>query len=294
MEPIRIFKDDELEQQLCEEGYVIMPFFDAEEVQRFLSFFHEEHKEESQRIYAISHSADVDFKTRVSAWVRENYRAKVEEHFHEVQIMGGTFVAKPAGGKGLITPHRDWNLVDESCFRSCNIWVPLVDTFAENGAIQILPKSHLLGPTYRGPNIENQLKYVEEYLWHNLQLKPMKAGHAFVYDHRFIHGSRHNNTEEIRPASACAIAPKAAEYRFYHQYENEHGTFVDEFESYPDYLLREDRFDYPTTIKKLQTLEYETGFFDESHFAGLEMKPLPVETATPEGGFWQKIKSRFS
>ncbi|NQX98672.1 MAG: phytanoyl-CoA dioxygenase family protein [Flavobacteriales bacterium] len=207
--------------------------------------------------------------------------------------MGGTFISKPANGKGLITPHRDWNLVDESKYRSCNIWVPLVDTSIENGAIEILPKSHLLGPLYRGPNITNQLKNVEEFLWENMQIKPMKAGYAFVYDHRFIHGSKHNNTTKERPASACAITPKEAEFRFYHKHTTTKGERIEEFESYPEYLLREDRFDSPTVLKHLRTLDVNSNYFDENHFNVLNLnshteKPnLQVQ----KEGFFQKLKS---
>lgn len=292
---IRMFKDDELERQLCEEGYVMIPFFDEEEVATLLEYFHNQNKEDPERIFAISHSKDVDLKTEVNKWVAKMYEKHVEELFVDAIILGGTFVAKPANGKGHISPHRDWNLVDESRFRSCNIWVPLIDTNAENGAIYILPKSHLIDPTYRGPNIYNQLLDIEEYMWEVLEMRPMKAGTAFIYDHRFIHGSKDNMTSEVRPASACAITNKNAEYRFYHSHSPNGELKVEEFDSYPDYLLREDRFDYPTTIPHLRTLTIDPAPFDESHFDGLNLvRRTEKKESAPKASFLQKIKSLIS
>lgn len=289
---IRFFKDDELERQLCEEGYVIIPFFSEEEVSTLLEYFLDQNREDAKRIFAVSHSKDVDMKTEVNKWVAKRYEKRVEELFVDVQILGGTFVAKPSNGRGHISPHRDWNLVDETRFRSCNIWVPLVDTNEENGAIQILPKSHLIEPTYRGPNIVNQLRDVEQFLWNHLEIKPMKAGHAFIYDHRFIHGSENNNSNSVRPASACAITSKDAEFRFYHIHTVGGEEKIEEFNSYPNYLLREDRFDYPTTIEHLQTLNIDTAPYDESHFDGLNLvrEETKLRAESP-ATFLQKLKS---
>lgn len=290
---IRMFKDDELERQLCEEGYVIIPFFNEDEVAGLLDYFHDQNDEDAERIFAISHSEDIELKKTVNKWIAEKYAQHVEELFVDTKILGGTFVAKPPNGKGLITPHRDWNLVDERQFRSCNIWVPLVDTTAENGAIEILPKSHLIQPTYRGPNIVNQLRDVEEFLWKHLELKPMKAGHAFIYDHRFIHGSRNNDSTSVRPASACAITNKNAEFRFYHIHPTPFGEKIEEFSSYPDYLLREDRFNYPTTIDHIQTLNIDTTPYVKGHFNGLNLtqqKTVKEESS----GLFQKVKSFFN
>ncbi len=294
-EAIRIFKDDELERELCEEGYAIIPFFNEDEVAKLLNYFNDQNKDSAERIFAISHSEDVELKKNVNDWIANMYAQHVEELFVDTQILGGTFVAKPPNGKGLITPHRDWNLVDERRFRSCNIWVPLVDTTAENGAIEILPKSHLIQPTYRGPNVINQLRDVEDFLWDNLELKPMKAGHAFIYDHRFIHGSRNNNSTIVRPASACAITNKNAEFRFYHINETPLGERTEEFLSYPNYLLREDRFDYPTTIDHIQTLNVDPKPYNKSHFDGLNLpQQKTAKTQEESDGFFQKIKSFFN
>lgn len=294
-ESLRMFKDDELERQLCEEGYVIIPFFNQEEVAALYDYFLEQNKDDADRIFAISHSEDIEMKKKASRWVASMYEKRVNDIFVDIKILGGTFVAKPPNGKGLITPHRDWNLVDERRFRSCNIWVPLIDTNAENGAIEILPKSHLIQPTYRGPNIINQLRDVEQFLWKHLELKPMKAGHAFIYDHRFIHGSRTNDSAVVRPASACAITNKTAEFRFYHHHKTDLGEQIEEFSSYPDYLLREDRFEYPTTINHIQTLKVDLTPYDESHFEGLNLiQQKTLKSQQYSSSLIQKLKSIFN
>jgi ectoine hydroxylase-related dioxygenase (phytanoyl-CoA dioxygenase family) len=279
-EEFRIFKDDEKERQLCENGYVIMPFFTEEEVVELLAYFNENHHPEGDRIYAMSHSDDIEFKTGVNQWIQDTYAAHVAEHMVDVSILGGTILSK-SPGTGQINPHRDWNLVNEERFRSCNAWVPLIDTTIENGAIQFLPKSHLIRPLYRAINgnhsEDDQLRFVEDFLWHNMEPTPMKAGHAFIYDHRLIHASRDNNSDIVRPAMACVITPKNAEQRLYYVNETPNGKRFEEYNLRTDHLLRDDRFEVPDASLRTRTFDYDTGYYDESHFDGLGLSPLPKE-----------------
>ena len=71
------------------------------------------------------------------------------------------------------------------------------------------------------------------------------------------------------------------------------GEKIEEFDSSPDYLLREDRFDYPTTLKHNQTVNCDTNAYDESHFDGLNLQRRldSREESKEKVGLLSKLKS---
>lgn len=263
----KILKDDKLEAELTEKGYVIVPFFDQAEIERLTRYFHEKLCDDPNRIYALSHSEDVDMKYRTNQWIMDNYREKVGHYFHNSRILGGTYVAKPPGGKGLIHPHQDWTLVDERRFRSCNVWVPLIDTNEKNGAIRTLNGYHNTFMSFRGPTLPNLVEGVREHIWEVSEQINMKAGHAYLYDHRLIHCSNHNFSDDWRIATACAVTSEDADLRFYYHHKDKpNGQCVEEFEGSGDFLLSNDRFDHPKTLKSLGMLDYSVEPYTKEMF----------------------------
>jgi hypothetical protein len=95
--------------------------------------------------------------------------------------------------------HRDYTTQDESRFQYRNIWVPLVDTTPENGALYALKYSHRLFdyplPMFcKWPYIQHQ-----ELLFKHCEVIDAKAGDLVVYADRTLHGSFINQTSMPRP-----------------------------------------------------------------------------------------------
>ena len=265
-----LLKDNELERQLVDVGYVVVPFFDEEQCQQMRDFFLKDFDVETGRMYASSHSSDIDYKYTVNDWIIKNYSPAVDRYFTDYRILGGTYIVKPGGGKGLIYPHQDWTLVDERRFRSVNCWVALVDTNKENGMVGVLPQSHTHVEAFRGPNVPERCKPIEDWLFEQFTWLPMKAGEALIYDHRLIHGSFENFTNETRVASACAVTNKMAERRVYYYHEgNESRKKIEEFEGNDDFLLSNDRFNAPAVLPSLGNPDYDDTPFVKSDFEAI-------------------------
>jgi hypothetical protein len=248
--PIPTLKNPELEKRLLEDGYVVTKFFDQKTIDDLMEFYHGFSSNEAGDIErASSHSTNIEYKRKINNKIKEVYTAKVNELFIDPYVLGGTFVVKQAGS-GVSHPHIDWSLVEEGPFRSCNVWVPLIDLTNENGVIEVLPKSHQLFPTYRGPNIPIRTDDLQDFYWDTMIQLFLKAGEALIYDHRLVHGSSDNLSKKLRPATACAVTNKQANLRLY--YLDEENKQIEAFTGdNAEYLLSNARFTKPESMKSL-------------------------------------------
>lgn len=212
---IAILNDYVLDLKLLEEGYVVVPFLDENSVQELKAFFFENHPQEIPGFYATAHVPDIAFRKKMNEKIKSVFASAIDKYFVNCEALGGSFVVKSKSQQERLHPHQDWNIVDETQYRSFNIWVPLVDLTEQNGAIRVLPKSHLWGLNYRGPNIPESNPDKIEDIWNDMQTLMMKAGEALIYDHRLYHASYANQTDELRLATVFGIKPSQAEMYYY-------------------------------------------------------------------------------
>lgn len=211
----QILKNSVLDERLATEGYVVIPFLGSPEVEDLKAFFYAHHPETIPGFYATAHSPDIAFRQKMNEKIKAVFEQAIENTFSHCEALGGSFVVKTKTQEERLHPHQDWNIVDETKYRSFNIWVPLVDLSEENGAIRVLPKSHLWGFNHRGPNIPDSRSSELDQYWEDMQTLLMKAGEALIYDHRLYHASYANRTDEYRLATVFGIKPKAAEMFYY-------------------------------------------------------------------------------
>ena len=186
------FKNQTLNNEISESGYVILPFFNSVEVEHLLSFYKKNHSSSVPGFYASSHSSDIEFRKLMSDEIKKSIFSSTQVHFENVAFLGGSFIVKTNKQVDRLNPHQDWSIVDENNSDSFNIWIPLVDVNQDNGAIRVAPKSHLWFSNYRGPNIPDPLSNQMEQLWESMIDLPMKKGEALIYNHKLYHGSTPN------------------------------------------------------------------------------------------------------
>jgi hypothetical protein len=224
-------------------------------------------------MYATAHVSDIEFRIKMNEFIKEKFQKSIDEYFNNCNPLGGSFIAKGKGERGTLHPHQDWNIVDEQHFRSFNIWVPLVNLHEKNGAIRIEPGSHLWDFNYRSANIGFAYPEKEQGLWKSMLRLDMKAGEALIYDHRLIHASGNNETDEIRLACVYGIIPNGAQMFYYHK--NEQGN-IDVYESNPDFFLYGNIFEGPKGLHKVDSILVNK-----------------KEDSTVKSTFWSKCKRMF-
>ena len=216
-------------------------------------------------------------------FIKEQFSRAISQTFNDCNPLGGSYIAKGKGDKGILTPHQDWNIVDEDKFRSFNIWVPLVDLTDDNGVICIIPGSHKWQKTYRSANIPTVYHDREEEFWKTMTRLYMKKGEALIYDHRLIHASGTNITDEIRLACVFGIIPNGAEMIYYHQKDQ---STIEVYRSGPDFFLYGNIFEGPVGLAKIGEIDLAQSSIGPSD---------PQEQTQPakKNGVFKKIMAYF-
>jgi hypothetical protein len=266
----KILIDDTLDKRLAEDGYVVLPFLNTDELKSLLSLFNNKVSGAHEGLYATAHAGEYDFKKQINDEMLKVFGRAVEQYFSNCRPLGGSYVVKYKGEKGVLFPHQDWNITDENHFRSFNVWVPLVNTSAENGAIAVLPHSHNLVKSYRASNLADPFMKINDYVWQFHKTLDLKAGEALIYDHRLLHASGINKTDEPRIAVVFGIIPQTAEMRYY--YMNYDKGMVEEYESNVEFFFRNNILKGPADLKKLKEIPYQPDFLTEQDFQRLYFK----------------------
>src|ERR1043165_4564815 len=248
-----VLRDAALDEKLLKEGYVVVPFLNTDEVTDLVNYFYQNNPQPIEGMFATAHVPDVDFRIRMNEHIRQVFARAIESFFINCRPLGGSYVVKGKGAKGTLYPHQDWNIVDEKKYRSFNIWVPLVDLSENNGAIKILPKSHAWLESYRSANISSAYEKVYEQLWQQMITLNMSKGEALIYDHRLLHASGENKSEQLRLATVYGIIPAGAQMYYYHKADE---NTVEVFESNPDFFLYQNIFEGPIGLKKVDSFSH--------------------------------------
>jgi ectoine hydroxylase-related dioxygenase (phytanoyl-CoA dioxygenase family) len=291
--------------QLAEQGYVLIPLLDGAQIAHLKDFFEAHQKEVVDRFYASVHNTDTDFRLRMDAEIQTILRHSLELILEDAEALGGSFIAKPRGTAGILPPHADWNIVDERVYRSYNLWIPLVDTSVENGAVHVIPGSHSWLDYFRGPGIPNPFEPLKMDIWNAMQALEMKAGTALLYDHRLLHASPVNHTDALRLACVLGVKPKAAPMRYYHG----DGQLVREYAAHPTFFMTQNPEQGPADLPLLGVVTDQFPSISASElraYLGQEAEAAEVTEAAAmpvQRGFWEiyslgnivrEIKYRFS
>ncbi len=278
----QILSNIALDQTLATEGFVVVPFIAEAQVLELRDYFTANHAAAIPGFYATAHSTDITFRKKMNAQIKSVFEKPIAELFQNCTALGGSYVVKSKAQEERLHPHQDWNIVDETAYRSFNIWVPLVDLNQNNGAIRVAPASHLWVDSFRGPNIPDCLAEFNETIWQQMKTLEMKAGEALIYDHRLYHASFPNHTDEPRIATVFGIVPKDAQLFYYFG----NGATVDVYKSSLDFFMEGNIQNGPETLQKVQTINAPI----------FQFKALPSYLSKPKQtpNFWTKVKRLLS
>ncbi len=217
----QIFKDSEMQAQFERDGFITFDLLTEGEV-KHLRDFYAALAEAEVPSYGFHVSLDHSNREQVKAVTEELYKVlepKAAEIFENHKIFTSSFVVKEHNPKGVVPPHQDWTFVDESEYWSATLWTPLMDVHMDNGALGVIKGSHKFfdwprcspSPQFKTPLGEHMFT-----IFPYLEVIPLKAGQAIMFDNRTIHGSPPNTTEETRLAVGIGVTHKDAD--LFHHY----------------------------------------------------------------------------
>ena len=213
---IQYFKDLQAQCEFAQNGFVVIPkLISDEEVEEISVFFQSLKKLPSYQVNtSFESSGNFLCKTtqaKIFEFV-EQFMYKIADRFVLLENCdigdGGTFFIKPPSKASILHPHQDSTVIDEEKSYGVFVWLPLCDINEKNGALNVIPKSHLWGNVHRSQHIPWAFRKHHKLLWQFMQPIYVQKGDAICFDTSIIHASGINTTNEERIAMCGAIFEK--------------------------------------------------------------------------------------
>ncbi len=302
----KVLKNQDLEKEFQEQGFVSVPFLAKKDID-FL-------KQEFDRLIVSSEGmigpedteikvdevCDIDFtfldkNVQHKKDVFKSIVAVFEPYYKDVlqdyRPIIANFIRKKAitGNETLL--HQNWAFIDEKKGTSVSIWVPLVDSKRENGALEVVPRSQKRFGEIRGPMIPWELNNIkEEIVANDLITCETKAGQAVIIDDSIIHYTYPNKTKELRIAIQLILVPKEQKCIHYHTNPEIDNTEIHTLEVEDEFFMQFNPWKKPKDFKTLDTFKMEHKQLSREGYFKRFSKPKFDEKLS----FFQKIKAVFN
>ena len=212
-----IFKDSKEQKQFEKDGFVIKPLLDATQVNALRIIAEQYSSNNITEFYSSSFENDLVLKEELNSKVLQLVKPIINNHFKDFDVLGAAFLHKPIGERGVLPPHQDWTVVDETKSFSMTVWIALDDLTTENGALKVLQGSHQVFPELRSPSLPTTYANHHDVLDREMDTLYLKKGTSFIFNHALIHSSEPNQTNKNRLAVAIGLVPTRPELFMYYQ-----------------------------------------------------------------------------
>ena len=273
----QIFRDQDLQNEFLNKGYVIMPLLSQTEVKQLLSGLEKLQPNDGfdpqdgigmgMTFHATLLDTNADYRRRANDLIKEVFTPHIERLLTYEVLVCNFFVKPPE--KGELKFHQNWSFLEDADDTTLTIWCPLVDADASNGTLQILEGSHKLVShviTVNTPEyFDDFIGLVEE----KSKPIPLNAGHAIIFDDSLLHGSNKNNSVNPRCAVQIVCAPKDVEKVAYRKLSD---TNFEKFEMDGNFFVDHTPMDLAmgeVNAKNLGTIKNRNHSLSESEFVDL-------------------------
>ncbi len=250
-----VFKNKKLNDELSEKGYVVTDLLSAEDIAVLENFYYNETPAELQNAYTTFATNNIDYKKKTDEFIKKVIHSKSNHLFSgNYEPFWGNYMLKSPGKESNMPLHADWQYVDEPENISFNIWIPLVDTDMNNGALQVIPSSHKAVSFPRGVNLPRYYEAEETILKKKFgKILTLKKGQAIIYDHRLLHYSMPNLSTTKRIAVTLIYVPSETPINYYHFNRKENQAYKYFVNSY-HCLIESDYFEAPANYLKKEKI----------------------------------------
>ncbi len=255
----RVFADENIQADFERKGYVVLDFYNREEIDYLLNLYRTLHPKDEQGFFPSTFSKDKNYRKTADEEIRKIGNRSIELLFKDIKVVCGSFIVKTSAESSAMDVHQDMTLVDESEFTGINIWCPLVDLTENNGVLYVLPESHRIYPTYRGSSIPNIYENVYDEIKQYMIPVFLKAGEAIFFDQSIIHYSPPNLSGAIRPVTNTYFTHKDAIFRTAY-YDTKHPDKVELFEQDDTFMTNFEQFG--NNIFARPTIGKSLGYFE--------------------------------
>jgi len=238
---LRVFKDEEHQIQFERDGYIVLPFYDRDEISKLTNIYKRLHPKDETGFFPSTFSSDRNYRIEADREIRRACERSVAAYFQDIKVICGSFIVKSPVPESAMCVHQDMTLVDESKYTGINIWVPLIDLNDENGTLEVLPRSHRIFPTYRGSSIPEFFADCSDDIKPYMTKLYPKAGEAVIFDQSIIHYSKANRSDNIRIVTNTYFTHRDAAFQTCY-WEESYGDKVELFEQSDSFMTDFEQF----------------------------------------------------
>lgn len=287
-----LLKQVNQQEHLDQQGYVLIDFINQNAVARMKTFYEQGLATPDGSGFQVGLDAeDKALVTESTKFITASLEAVAANLFEETKIFTASYVVKHPGKHAIVPPHQDWTFTDESQFASYTVWIPLVDTTVENGALCVIPGSHRFFDHPRSSPSPQSKSAIADHmftLFPYAKPVPMKAGQALIFNNRTIHASPPNVSTEPRIAVGIGIMHKEAPIWHYYQSPEQPDTLhryaVDEdFFIHYDNKTLSDRYDAGRLLTERTEIGTQPRIIPE--LSGVELESM---VRSIDGNEWQQ------
>ena len=302
----KVLKDEQLEKEFQEQGFVSVPFITKKELS-FLSKEFDRLIVSSEGMIGpedteikVDEVCDIDFtfldkniehKKEVFDSVVDVFEPFYKDILADYKPIIANFIRKKAvvGKETLL--HQNWAFIDEKKGTSVSIWCPLIDSTRKNGALEVVPRSHKRFGEVRGPMIPWELEGIKnEIIENDLVCCETKAGDAVIIDDSIIHYTYPNTTEELRLAIQLILVPKEQDCIHYHMNPEKGDSEVHTLKVDKDFFMAFNPWKKPTGVETIGNFKLTSKNLTRNEYLKRFKNPKFDEKLN----LFQKVKAIFN
>ena len=232
------FKNKQLNEVFLRQGFVVLDLASNEKISQLSDIYSTFFKDNQPGFYSSSFIENNESRTEINRQIQAVLTDEISGVCEPHKSLGACFLTKNNEVFGEMPPHQDWTIVEEPDFHAVTIWIPLQDVDYNNGALQVIPGSHLFSKALRSPSLEDPLRFLYDEIKSDLVTIPLKKGQAIAFSHALIHASPANRSQQIRIAATYGFIPQKADLVFYHKNED---NLLEKYQIDTDFFERYNR-----------------------------------------------------
>ncbi|HWB64697.1 MAG TPA: phytanoyl-CoA dioxygenase family protein [Chitinophagales bacterium] len=265
-----IFINPGTEKQIQENGFAIIPFANAAELDELKQFYALLPAAPAKGTQVTMFNPSYNYRKMVDEKIKQVCAAKAAALFNNYEVLYTNFMVKEPGPEGDFPVHQDWTYVDETQHTSYALWIPTEDVDANNGALHVVKGSHKIITALRGPHVHEPFRNISAVLKEKYSFPVnLKAGEALVWDHRLVHFSNPNTSNKARVAFTLIMVPKGVEVMHCFGIHETNGTVVEKYRAGTEFYMQYNISQRPFFATLLETVEQPLVNFGEGELKEL-------------------------
>jgi len=258
-----VFRDEKLQNEFDENGFVKFRLFSEEQVKRLHDFYFNtqgahETVIDKKKFHATNDTDNAALIASADAFIKQVMFEEIDKHFHRYKTIAANYLLKQSCEASALGPHQDLRFVDERKYYSFNIWVATTPTSKANGCLRFLKGSHRLRDTIRPlPSYPWKYESVASLIPTYFTDVTTEIGECVVLNHACIHASYPNLSEQVRVAAILAMVPEDAEILHYFLPEGNPKNKVEKYAMTLTDFVNLKGGERPANATLIETFEYD-------------------------------------